>query len=335
MPPQNTDAEASVLGSILMSEQVLDRITLEVRLGAEDFYRPRHALIYESMLRLKNKPQPEAIDVVTVCDDLKRAGELEQAGGEAYVHSLPSMVEALGNHAHYARIVKDHSILRSVLATSRDIQERVMAFKGEPRELIEQAEQELFRIGHEGASSELRSINDVLEEEIDKLERLSREGLDVTGTPTGFTELDNLTGGFQPGNLIVLAARPSMGKSCLVTNICENAAVKYEKPVALFSLEMSEAELAQRFIASQARIRSDEMRKGRVKQDRWPKVIRATEKLAGVPDVCGRLERHRHPRDPGEGPPAARSRAEQRGIGPAGRGLPAAHAARGQHDQPG
>jgi replicative DNA helicase len=283
VPPHNVEAEASVLGSILMSEQVLDRILIEVGIKAEDFYRPRHALIYGSMVRLKEKAQPEAIDVVTVCDDLKRTGELEQAGGEAYVHSLPAMVEALGNHAHYARIVKDHSILRSVLNASRDIQERVLSFKGEPRELIEQAEQELFRIGHEGATSELRKIEDVLHDELDKLERLSREGLDVTGTPSGFTDLDNLTGGFQPGNLIVLAARPSMGKSCLVTNICENAAVKYGKPVALFSLEMSEAELAQRFIASQARIRSDEMRKGRVKQDRWPKVIRATEKLARTP----------------------------------------------------
>jgi replicative DNA helicase len=283
VPPQNVEAEASVLGSILMSEQVLDRITIEVGLTPADFYRPRHALIYASMIRLKEKAQPEAVDVVTVCDDLKRSGDLEQAGGEAYVHSLPSMVEALGNHAHYARIVKDHAILRRVLDASRITQEKVLTFKGEPRELIEQAEQELFRIGHEGATSELRSIEDVLHEEIDKLERLSREGLEVTGTPSGFTDLDNLTGGFQKGNLIVLAARPSMGKSSLVTNIAENAAVKYEKPVALFSLEMSEAELAQRFIASQARIRSDELRKGRVKQDRWPKVIKATEKLARAP----------------------------------------------------
>jgi replicative DNA helicase len=282
-PPHNVEAEASVLGAILMSEQVLDRITIEVGLKAADFYRPRHGLIYASMIRLKEKPQPEAVDVVTVCDDLKRTGALEEAGGEAYVHSLPAMVEALGNHAHYARIVKDHAILRRVLDASRITQEKVLTFKGEPRELIEQAEQELFRIGHEGATSELRSIEDVLHEEIDKLERLSREGLEVTGTPSGFTDLDNLTGGFQRGNLIVLAARPSMGKSSLVTNIAENAAVKYEKPVALFSLEMSEAELAQRFIASQARIRSDELRKGRVKQDRWPKVIKATEKLARAP----------------------------------------------------
>jgi replicative DNA helicase len=282
VPPQNVEAEASVLGAILMSEQVLDRITIEVGLKATDFYRPRHALIYASMIRLKEKAQPEAVDVVTVCDDLKRTGDLEQAGGEAYVHSLPAMVEALGNHAHYARIVKDHAILRRVLDASRVTQEKVLTFKGEPRELIEQAEQELFRIGHEGATSELRSIEDVLHEEIDKLERLSREGLEVTGTSSGFTDLDNLTGGFQKGNLIVLAARPSMGKSSLVTNIAENAAVKYEKPVALFSLEMSEAELAQRFIASQACIRS-ELRKGRVKQDRWPKVIKATEKLARAP----------------------------------------------------
>jgi replicative DNA helicase len=283
VPPNNVEAETSLLGSILMSEQVLDRVAIEPRLQAEDFYRPRHVLIFRSMLRLKEKAQPEAVDAVTVCDDLKRNSELEEAGGEAYVHSLPTMVEAVGNYSHYARIVKDHSIMRRVLETSRQIQERVMAFRGEPRELIEQAEQELFRIGHEGVTSELRSIEDVLHDELDKLERLSREGMEVTGTPTGFTDLDNLTGGFQKGNLIVLAARPAMGKSALVSNIAENAAVKYNKPVALFSLEMSEAELAQRFIASQARIRSDELRKGRVKQDRWPKVLKATENLARAP----------------------------------------------------
>jgi replicative DNA helicase len=123
----------------------------------------------------------------------------------------------------------------------------------------------------------------VLHDELDKLELVSREGLSMTGTPSGFKDLDELTGGFQPGNMIVLAARPSMGKSALMINIAENASVKYEKPVALFSLEMSETELAQRFIASQAKIDGDDLRKGRVRQDRWPKVIAATEKLASSP----------------------------------------------------
>jgi replicative DNA helicase len=129
----------------------------------------------------------------------------------------------------------------------------------------------------------MRSIEAVLHEEIDKLEELSRRDIGLTGTPSGFTDLDDLTGGFQPGNLIVVAARPSMGKSTLATNIAANAAIEHGRPVALFSLEMSETELAHRFIASQAKVSSDELRKGRVKADRWPKVLRAVEKLASAP----------------------------------------------------
>jgi replicative DNA helicase len=129
----------------------------------------------------------------------------------------------------------------------------------------------------------MRTIEAVLHEEIDKLEELSRKDIGLTGTPSGFADIDDLTGGFQPGNLIVLAARPSMGKSTLATNIAENAAIDHAKPVALFSLEMSETELAHRFIASQAKVSSDELRKGRVKADRWPKVLRAVEKLAAAP----------------------------------------------------
>ena len=283
VPPQNNEAEASVLGSILLTEQALDRVTIEIGLRSEHFYRPRHQLIFSSMMRLKEKSEPEAVDALTVCDDLKRAGELEEAGGEAYVHSLPTSVAAVGNVIDYARIVKEHAMMRSVLRTSREIQESIMSWRGDPRELIEQAEKALFQIGHEDGSGELRAIEDVLHDELDKLERLSREGLDVTGTPSDFKDLDDLLGGFQKGNLIVLAARPSMGKSSLVTNIAENAAVGHNKPVALFSLEMSETELAQRFIASQAKISGDELRKGRVKADRWPKVVKATEKLARAP----------------------------------------------------
>jgi len=283
VPPHNLEAETSVLGSILMTEQALDGVLLEVALRAEDFYRPRHQLIFRSMVRLKEKAEPEAVDVLTVCDHLKRAGELEEAGGEDYVHSLPAGVVALGNVMHYARIVKDHSTLRGLLSTTRDIQEQVFSHRGAPRELVEQAEAALFRVGHDGGAAEMRAIEEILHEEVDRLEHLSREGLDVIGTPTGFADLDELTGGFQPGNLIVIAARPSMGKSALVTNIAENAAVDHDKPVALFSLEMAEAELAQRFLASQAKLDGKDLRRGRVKEDRWPKVVRASEKLARAP----------------------------------------------------
>jgi len=282
VPPHNEEAETSVLGSILLAEQALDGVLLEAGLKAEDFYRPRHQLIFSSMIRLKEKAEPEAVDALTVCDDLRRAGELEEAGGEAFVHSLPTAVPAVGNVLGYARIVKDYAILRRLIATTREIQDQAVGLKGDPRELIESAEARLFRIGHEDGTGDMRSIEDVLHEELDKLEELSRSDVGLTGTPSGYADLDAITGGFQPGNLIVVAARPSMGKSTLATNIAENAAVDHGKPVALFSLEMSETELAHRFIGSQARLSSDALRKGQVRADRWPKVVRAVEKLAGA-----------------------------------------------------
>jgi replicative DNA helicase len=283
VPPQNSEAETSVLGAILLTEQALDGVLLQVGLRPGDFYRPRHQLIFQSMIRLKEKAEPEAVDALTVSDDLRRAGELEEAGGEEYLHSLPTVVPAVGNVLHYARIVKDYALLRRVLGTSREIQDEAMAHRGDPRELIERFESRLFRIGHEDGRGEMQSIEEILHKEVDKLEELSKRDVGLTGTPSGFTDLDNLTGGFQAGNLVVLAARPSMGKSSLATNIAENAAVGHGKPVALFSLEMSETELAHRFIASQARVSSDELRKGKVKGDRWPKVLKAVEKLAKAP----------------------------------------------------
>jgi replicative DNA helicase len=283
VPPHNLEAETSVLGAVLLTEQALDGILLEVGLRADDFYRPRHQLIFGAMVRLKEKAEPEAVDALTVCDDLKRQGQLDEAGGEGYVHSLPTVVPAVGNVLHYARIVKEYALLRRVLVATRDIQEEVLSKSANPRDLIERAEKTLFQIGHDDGKGEMRSIEEVLHEEIDKLEALSRSDVGLTGTPSGFNDLDDVTGGFQPGNLVVLAARPSMGKSALATNIAENAAVKHGRPVALFSLEMSETELAHRFIASQARLSSDELRKGRVKGDRWPKVLKAVEKLAAAP----------------------------------------------------
>jgi replicative DNA helicase len=283
VPPQNQEAETSVLGAILLSEQALDGLLIDVQLRPDDFYRERHRLIFRAMIALKEKTSPEPVDVLTVCEELARSGTLEEAGGRAYVHSLPNLVPSAGNVRQYGRIVKNHALLRRLLDTTGRIQEDVFSFPGDPRELLEQAEGALFRIAHEDRAGELRSIEDVLHDELDKLEMISRQGLAVTGTPSGFNDIDELTGGFQRGNLIVLAARPSMGKSALVTNMAENAAIKYDKPVALFSLEMSETELAQRFIASQAHLDGDHLRKGRVKADRWPKVVKATGKLAAAP----------------------------------------------------
>ena len=212
VPPQNDEAEVAVLGTVLMTEQALDQILIDLHLEAEDFYRPRHQLIFRSMVRLKQKAEPEAIDAITVCDDLKRENELEEAGGQSYVHALPTLVPSVHAVRDYAKIVREHSILRKLLAAAREIQERVTTEGGDPLALVEQAEQAIFRAGHNEDSSRLRSIEDVLHDELDKLERLSKEGTSLTGTPSGFKDLDDITGGFQPGNLIVLAAQAGDGE---------------------------------------------------------------------------------------------------------------------------
>ena len=184
---------------------------------------------------------------------------------------------AVGNIRRYAEIVKQTSHLRQLLDASYRIQQSVFTREGEARDIVDAAERTILEIRMGGGQQEFRRANDILHDELTRWDELSREGRSLTGVASGFTDLDAITGGFQPGNLIIIAARPSMGKSALVTNIAENVALAKDnpRPVALFSLEMSEAELAQRFIASQASIKGDDLRKGRVRDDKWARVLRA------------------------------------------------------------
>lgn len=279
-PPQDIEAEVSVLGSILMAEQALDPLLIDIGLGIDDFYRERHRLIYGAMIKLKEASEP--IDPLTISAELRERGEIEEAGGTDYIHSLTESVPVIGNVRSYGRIVKETSMMRRLLRATQDIQDAVYNHEGDPQQLVERAQQQVFDVAHEGHGGDFKAIKDILDEELDKLERLSRQGTPLTGTPSGFRDIDELTGGFQPGNLIILAARPSMGKSALVINMAENAALQ-GIPVAVFSLEMSQTELAQRFVASQAKIDGDALRKGRVSKDRWPAVLKAAESLAAAP----------------------------------------------------
>ncbi len=269
-----------MLGAILLSDRVLDPLLIDVGLKADDFYRERHRLIYRAMLRLKDAS--DSIDALTVAADLRETGDLEEAGGSDYVHGLVGQVPSLANARQYGQIVKETALLRNLLRASHDIQASVADRDSDPRELLERAQQRVFEVAHDTHSIGFREIGDVLHDELEKLEQLSLHGSQLTGTTSGFRDIDELTGGFQPGNLVVIAARPSMGKSALVTNIAENAALKGE-PVALFSLEMSQTELAQRFIASQAKIDNDALRKGKVRKDRWPAVLKAAQALSEAP----------------------------------------------------
>jgi replicative DNA helicase len=281
VPPQNLDAERSVLGAMMVSESAVSPVIDEVKLKAEDFYLDRHRAIFACLYDLYGKSSPT--DELSVIESLKGHGELEKAGDRHYVSELAASVAAVGNAAHHARIVQENSLLRRLLGAGGRIQEWVRERDGEPHQLAEDAERLLFEVAHEEQASDFRRINEILHDEVDRLEKLSRGDIDLVGTASGFGDIDGLTGGFQPGNLIVIAARPAMGKSAWVANIAENVAVKQGLPVAFFSLEMSEVELAQRFIACRARIAGDRLRKGKVSQRDWPKVLRAANELEEAP----------------------------------------------------
>jgi replicative DNA helicase len=266
---------------MMVSESAIEPVLLDVRLQEEDFYRERHRLIFRAIKSLDARGQ--AVDFLTVSEQLTQTGELAEAGGRDTVIGLGSATPAPGNARHYASIVKQNALLRRLMTTAQTIERSVREREGEPRELVERAEAALFKVAHEEQAEDFHELGQILEEEVARLEEIARNGGGITGTPSGFHDLDSITGGFQPGNLIILAARPGMGKSGLVANIAEYVATREHRPVAFFSLEMSEMELAQRLIAKRSRIPSDKLRKGRVGEKDWKRVLKVCNELETAP----------------------------------------------------
>lgn len=266
---------------MLVFEPSITKVIDEVKLKPDDFYLDRHRVIFACVHDLYADSKP--VDELTVSEALTQRAEIDAAGGKHYVSELAARVPAAGNAAHYAEIVQDNSLLRRLLEAGQQIQGWVHEREGQPRDLSERAEKLLFEVAHSEQASDFRLLSEILSEELDRLEKLSTGQTELTGTASGFRDIDAITGGFQPGNLIIVAARPAMGKSALVANIAENVAVKSNVPVAFFSLEMSEVELAQRFIACRARISGDKLRKGQVSPKDWPKVVRACNELEEAP----------------------------------------------------
>ena len=280
VPPHNLEAEKSVLGAVLLDERHLYSLLIEEHLRPEHFYREQHGEVFAAMIELHQSDQK--IDHLTVAETLRQRGKLAEVGGAAAIDELTGWVPAAGHARDYGRIVRDNARLRALLTTSYEIQASVTGRDAPARELLERAERAVLEVAQDERQKTFRSVAEILHEETDKLHQLSIAKTSLTGTPSGFKDIDDLTGGFQPGNLIVIAARPSMGKSALVANIAENASLK-DHAVALFSLEMSESELAQRFVASQAHIRGEELRRGRVAESKWQKILAACQTLAGAP----------------------------------------------------
>jgi replicative DNA helicase len=218
VPPQNIEAEESVLGAMLVSEPTLTRVIDEVKLNAADFYLDRHRLIFTAVHDLYAASKP--VDELSVSESLTQRNQIEEAGGKHYVSELAAKVPAAGNAKHYAEIVQQNSLLRRLLGAGQEIQGWVNDRAGEPRELSERAEKLLFDVAHKEQAGDFRMLSEILHDEVDRLEKLSTGEIELTGTPSGFKDIDAVTGGFQPGNLVIIAARPAMGKcvrkSCLI-----------------------------------------------------------------------------------------------------------------------
>jgi replicative DNA helicase len=279
VPPQNLDAEESVLGAMMMSPGAIGAVS-EI-LDASDFYRESHAKIYRAALALYAKGEP--VDVITLTDQLDERGELEAIGGAVRLHEVAALVPASANAAHYARIVRETATLRGLIRAGGEISRLGWDRPGEAGELVDQAEQIVFDLSQQRVTGEFTHIDALLKESFERITTLYEAGVDVTGTPSGYRDLDRLTSGFQPGNLIILAARPSMGKSALALCMAANMAVRQNIPVGMFTLEMSKAEVTQRLMCSEAKVESQRLRTGKLAPDDWPRLTAACDKLAKAP----------------------------------------------------
>ena len=279
VPPQNLEAEESVLGAMMLSPGAIGAVS-EV-LDAGDFYRESHAKIYRAALALYAKGEP--VDAITLVDELEERGELEGAGGRVRIHELAALVPASANAAHYARIVREMATLRGLIRAGGEIERLGWERPGDAAELVDRAEQVVFDLAQARVSGEFSHIEVLLKESFERITALYEAGAEVTGVPSGFRDLDRLTSGFQAGNLIIVAARPSMGKSALGLCIAANLAVRHETPVALFTLEMSKSEVTQRLMCSEAKVESQRLRTGKLAADDWPRLTTACDRLAKAP----------------------------------------------------
>jgi replicative DNA helicase len=279
VPPQNLEAEESVLGAMLLSPTAVGNVS-EI-LDASDFYRESHGKIFLAALGLWAKGEP--VDAITIANELDERGQLEDVGGQSRIAELAALVPSTSNVEHYARIVKEMATLRGLVRAGQEITRLGQDRPGEVADLVDRAEQVVFELAQQRVTSDFSHIEVLLKETFERITQLYEAGVDVTGVPSGYRELDLLTSGFQPGNLVILAARPSMGKSSLGLGIATNLAVRTETPVALFTLEMSKSEVTQHMMCSEAKVESQRLRSGRLAPDDWPRLTAACDRLTKAP----------------------------------------------------
>ena len=278
IPPHSVEAEQSVLGSILLDKEAM--ISVSETLVPEDFYKEAHKVIYESMLKLYNS-QSE-IDLITLTDELRDQGYLDDIGGIAYITSLSTVVPTTSNIKYYVNIVKEKSISRQLISAANDIINLGYDGSAKVEYVLEIAEKKIFDISQERATNDFQPINQVISEALSMLEKLYEEKNDVTGLTTGFRDLNKKINGLQRSDLLLIAARPAMGKTAFALNLVQNAALKGDASVAVFSLEMSKEQLVQRMIASQSTVELKKIKTGTLADNDWPRITDGMAILSGA-----------------------------------------------------
>ena len=278
IPPHSVEAEQSVLGSILLDKEAM--ISVSETLVPEDFYKEAHKVIYESMLKLYNS-QSE-IDLITLTDELRDQGYLDDIGGIAYITSLSTVVPTTSNIKYYVNIVKEKSISRQLISAANDIINLGYDGSAKVEYVLENAEKKIFDISQERATIDFQPIYQVISEALSMLEKLYEEKNDVTGLTTGFRDLNKKINGLQRSDLLLIAARPAMGKTAFALNLVQNAALKGDASVAVFSLEMSKEQLVQRLIASQSTVELKKIKTGTLADNDWPRITDGMAILSGA-----------------------------------------------------
>jgi len=279
IPPHNLEAEQSVLGALMLDPGTASTVFEIVQ--PEDFYRDNHRIMFGAIKDLFEQGEP--IDLVTVAENLRAQGRLEQIGGIATIAELARSVPSAANVESYARIVAEKALLRLLIRRTGELAERGYGPGEEARTLLEEAEQIVLELGQKRHKDGFVSIRAILLQTFEKIESLYANKGNITGIPTFFRELDRLTSGWQPSDLIIIAARPSMGKTALVLNMAQNAAVRAKVPVAIFSLEMSKEQLVQRMLCSEAMVDQQRVRTGELLDSDWPKLTKAVGPLSEAP----------------------------------------------------
>ena len=279
VPPQNVEAEQAVLGTLLIQDKSLLKI-VEI-LSAEDFYRDAHKVIFEAMVTLFEQREPH--DLITVTGLLSDQNRLERIGGPAYLASLTDVIPFTGTLVHHATIIRKKAILRRLIQTSSEVAARCYDAQDDIETLVDEAEKTIFEIAQSRKKHGFESMAKIVPRAFDRITMLSDRKEHITGVATGYDELDRMTAGLQPSDLIILAGRPSMGKTALAMNMVQHAALINKVPVAIFSLEMSMEQLALRLLCSTGRIDSQRIRTGRLLDNDWPKLTRSTGMLTDAP----------------------------------------------------